>query len=115
MKFFDMHSEVCNQRAMEERILGSLPQRLIEIVAVAGGRGSGTPPTAALNAMRCPRSHSTSMALMRSRAIAVKAQRGSFAQYEHAHGLRLIGEFFWLQGRRRGTGRVFDPVGVEEG
>ena len=30
-----------------------------------------------------------------------EAQGLSFAQYEHAHRLRLIGEFFWLQGRRR--------------
>src|SRR3984893_1690993 len=54
MNFFDMNSEVCNLRAEEERILASFTRRLIEIAAVAGGRGSGTSPTAALNAMRLP-------------------------------------------------------------
>ena len=55
------------------------------------------------------------VAWTQSRPIADEAQRVSFAQYEHAHGLRLIGEFFWLQGRSRGTERVFDPVDIEEG
>ncbi|HEY4847511.1 MAG TPA: helix-turn-helix transcriptional regulator [Methylocella sp.] len=54
MNFFDMNSEVCNLRAEEERILASFTRRLIEIAAVAGTRGSGTSPTAALNAMRLP-------------------------------------------------------------
>jgi DNA-binding CsgD family transcriptional regulator len=54
MNFFDMNSEVCNLRAEEERILASFTRRLIEIAAVAGARGSGTSPTAALNALRLP-------------------------------------------------------------
>jgi DNA-binding CsgD family transcriptional regulator len=54
MNFFYMNSEVCNLRAEEERILASFTGRLIEIAAVAGGRGSGTSPAAALNAMRLP-------------------------------------------------------------
>jgi DNA-binding CsgD family transcriptional regulator len=54
MNFLDMHSEVCSLRAEEERILASFTQRLIETAAVAGGRGSGASPTAALNAMRLP-------------------------------------------------------------
>ncbi|HUI22632.1 MAG TPA: hypothetical protein VLZ74_16555 [Methylocella sp.] len=41
-------------RGEEERILASFTRRLIEIAAVAVGRGSGTSPTAALNAMRLP-------------------------------------------------------------
>jgi DNA-binding CsgD family transcriptional regulator len=49
-----MNSEVCDLRAEEERILASFTRRLIEIAAVAGARGSGTSPTAALNAMRLP-------------------------------------------------------------
>src|SRR3984893_6464671 len=53
MNFF-MNAEVCNLRAEEERILASFTRRLIEIAAVAGTRGSGTSPTAALNAMRLP-------------------------------------------------------------
>ena len=36
----------------EERILASFTRRLIEIATVAGARGSGNSPTAALNAMR---------------------------------------------------------------
>jgi DNA-binding CsgD family transcriptional regulator len=54
MNFFDMNSEVGNLCAEEERILASFTQRLIEIAAVAGARGSGASPTAALNAMRLP-------------------------------------------------------------
>jgi len=47
-----LNSEACQSE--EERILASFTRRLIEIAAVAGGRGSGTSPTAALNAMRLP-------------------------------------------------------------
>jgi DNA-binding CsgD family transcriptional regulator len=54
MILFDTNSEIGNLRAEDERILGSFTQRLIEIAAVAGTRGSGTSPTAALNAMRLP-------------------------------------------------------------
>jgi DNA-binding CsgD family transcriptional regulator len=54
MIFFDTNSEIGNLHAEEERILASFTQRLIEIAAVAGARGSGTYPTAALNAMRLP-------------------------------------------------------------
>ncbi len=54
MNFFDMNSEVGNLRAEEERILASFTRRLIGIAAVAGARGSGTSPAAALNAMRLP-------------------------------------------------------------
>jgi DNA-binding CsgD family transcriptional regulator len=54
MIILDTDSEVSNLRAEEERILASFTQRLIEIAAVAGARGSGTSPTAALNAMRLP-------------------------------------------------------------
>jgi DNA-binding CsgD family transcriptional regulator len=54
MNFFDMNLEVCNLRAEEERILASCTRRLIEIAAVAGARGPGTSPTAALNAMYLP-------------------------------------------------------------
>ena len=45
----------------------------------------------------------------------IKRKECSFAQYEHAHRLRLISEFFRLQDRHRGTACVFDTVGVEEG
>jgi hypothetical protein len=54
MTIFSLDSEVCQLHAEEERILASFTQRLIEIAAVAGVRGSGTSPTAALNAMRLP-------------------------------------------------------------
>src|ERR1035438_2747631 len=54
MIFFDTNSEIGNLHAEEERILASFTQRLIEIAAVAGARGSGTSSTAALNAMRLP-------------------------------------------------------------
>ena len=54
MSFFDVNSEVDNLGAEEERILASFTRRLIEIAAVAGARGSGTSPAAALNAMRLP-------------------------------------------------------------
>jgi DNA-binding CsgD family transcriptional regulator len=49
-----LKSEACQLHAEEERILASFTRRLIEIAAVAGGRGSGTSPAAALNAMRLP-------------------------------------------------------------
>jgi DNA-binding CsgD family transcriptional regulator len=50
----DMNSEVCNLRAEEERILASFTKRLIEIAGVAGGHGSASAPTAALDVMRLP-------------------------------------------------------------
>ena len=52
MTILDVSSEVGSLRAEEECILASFTQRLIEIAAVSGARGSGTSPTAALNAMR---------------------------------------------------------------
>ena len=54
MTFFDVNSEADNLGAEEERILASFTRRLIEVAEVAGARGSGTSPTAALNAMRLP-------------------------------------------------------------
>jgi DNA-binding CsgD family transcriptional regulator len=54
MAIIDTNSEICDLRAEEERILASFTQRLIEIAAVSGARGSGSSPTAALNAMRLP-------------------------------------------------------------
>ena len=54
MTSFGLNSEVCQLHAREERILVSFTGRLIEISSVAGARGSGTSPTAALNAMRLP-------------------------------------------------------------
>jgi DNA-binding CsgD family transcriptional regulator len=54
MTVLEMNSEICDLRAEEERILASFTQRLIEIAAVSGARGSGASPTAALNAMRLP-------------------------------------------------------------
>src|SRR5476651_1531553 len=54
MDYSEINSEGCNLRAEEERILATFTRRLIEIAAVAGARGSGTSPTAALNAMRLP-------------------------------------------------------------
>jgi len=54
MSFFDVNSEADNLGAEEERILASFTRRLIEMAAVAGARGSGTSPAAALNAMRLP-------------------------------------------------------------
>jgi DNA-binding CsgD family transcriptional regulator len=54
MNFFDVNSEVDNLGAEEERFLASFTWCLIEIVAVAAARGSGTSPTAALNALRLP-------------------------------------------------------------
>jgi len=54
MAILDVSSEVGSLRAEEERILASFTQRLIEIASVAGAPGSGTSPTAALNAMRLP-------------------------------------------------------------
>jgi DNA-binding CsgD family transcriptional regulator len=50
----DMNLDVCQISAEEERILASFTGRLIEIAAVARARGSGSSPTAALNAMRLP-------------------------------------------------------------
>jgi len=49
-----VNSDVCQLRAEEERILASFTGRLIEIASVAGAQGSGTSPTAALNAMQLP-------------------------------------------------------------
>jgi DNA-binding CsgD family transcriptional regulator len=54
MDFFDTDSEIYKLRAEEERILASFTRSIIEIAGVAGARGSGTSPTAALNAMRRP-------------------------------------------------------------
>ncbi len=54
MTIIDTNSEICDLRAEEERILASFTQRLIEIAAVSGARGSGSSPTAALNAMQLP-------------------------------------------------------------
>jgi hypothetical protein len=54
MTILDTNTEICNLRAEEERILASFTRRLIEIATVAGTRGSGTSPTAALNAMHLP-------------------------------------------------------------
>ncbi len=54
MNFFDMNPEADNLGAEEERILASFTRRLIEMAAVAGARGSGPSPAAALNAMRLP-------------------------------------------------------------
>jgi DNA-binding CsgD family transcriptional regulator len=54
MTFFDVNSEADNLGAEEERILASFTRRLIEMAAVAGARGSGASPAAALNAMRLP-------------------------------------------------------------
>jgi len=54
MSILDVCLEVCRLRAEEERILASFTGRLIEIPSVAGAPGSGTSPTAALNAMRLP-------------------------------------------------------------
>ena len=54
MTILDIVSEVGSLRAEEECILASFTGRLIEIATVAGERGSGTSPTAALNAMHLP-------------------------------------------------------------
>ena len=54
MTILDIGSEVGSLRAEEECILASFTGRLIEIATVAGERGSGTSPTAALNAMHLP-------------------------------------------------------------
>ncbi len=54
MTILAMNSDVCQLRAEEERILASFTRRLIEFASVAGAPGSGTSPTAALNAMRLP-------------------------------------------------------------
>ena len=52
MTILEVNSDVCQLRAEEERILASFTGRLIEIASVAGAPGSGTSPTAVLNAMR---------------------------------------------------------------
>ena len=54
MTILDVCLEVGSLRAEEEGILASFTGRVIEIAAGAGRRGSGTSPTAALNAMRLP-------------------------------------------------------------
>jgi DNA-binding CsgD family transcriptional regulator len=54
MTILEVNSDVCQLRAEEERILASFTGRLIEIASVAGAPGSGTSPTAVLNAMRLP-------------------------------------------------------------
>jgi hypothetical protein len=54
MNFFVMTSEIYKLRAKEERVLASFTRSMIEITAVAGARGPGTSPTAALDAMRLP-------------------------------------------------------------
>ena len=54
MTILEVNSDVCQLRAEEERILASFTGRLIEIATIAGARGSGTSPTAALDAMHLP-------------------------------------------------------------
>ncbi len=54
MTILDVCSVVGSLRAEEKRILASFTGRVIEIAASAGGRGSDTSLTAALNAMRLP-------------------------------------------------------------
>jgi DNA-binding CsgD family transcriptional regulator len=54
MTMFGLNSDDCQLHTEEERILANFTRRLIEIAAVSGARGSGTSPTAALNAMRLP-------------------------------------------------------------
>jgi hypothetical protein len=54
MAMLNMSSDVCQFPNEEESILASFTQRLIEIAAVSGARGSDTSPTAVLNAMRLP-------------------------------------------------------------
>ena len=54
MTILDTNTEACDLRAEEEHILASFTRRLIEIATVAGARGTSSPPTAALNAMRLP-------------------------------------------------------------
>jgi DNA-binding CsgD family transcriptional regulator len=54
MTILDVCSEVGSLRVEEECILASFTGRLIEIASAAGASGSGTSPTAALNAMRLP-------------------------------------------------------------
>lgn len=50
----DLHSDLSPFREEEECILGSFTRRMIEIVAIAGTRGTGTSATNALNTMRVP-------------------------------------------------------------
>jgi DNA-binding CsgD family transcriptional regulator len=54
MNFFGTDSEIYKLRAKEERALASFTRSIIELAAAAGAHGSGTSPTAALNAMRRP-------------------------------------------------------------
>ena len=54
MTTFDMNSEACDLPDEAERLLASFTQRLVEIAAVSGARGSDTSPTSVLNAMRLP-------------------------------------------------------------
>jgi DNA-binding CsgD family transcriptional regulator len=54
MTILDENSEVSYLRAEEERILASFTRRLMEIAAIPGALGTGSSPTAALNAMRLP-------------------------------------------------------------
>jgi hypothetical protein len=54
MTILAMNSEISDLRAEEECILASFTRRLIEIAAVSGALGTGSSPTAALNAMRLP-------------------------------------------------------------
>ena len=54
MTILDTNSEVSHLCAEEERILANFTRRLIEIASVAGAPGSGTSPTAVINAMRLP-------------------------------------------------------------
>jgi DNA-binding CsgD family transcriptional regulator len=54
MTMLGMSSDVCQLPVEEEPIFASFIRRLIEITTVAGARGAGSSPTAALNAMRVP-------------------------------------------------------------
>ena len=54
MTMLGMSSDVCQLPVEEEPIFASFIRRLIEIATVAGARGAGSSPTAALNAMRLP-------------------------------------------------------------
>jgi DNA-binding CsgD family transcriptional regulator len=54
MTMLGMSSDVCQLPVEEEPIFASFIRRLIEIATIAGARGAGSSPTAALNAMRVP-------------------------------------------------------------
>jgi hypothetical protein len=54
MTILETNAGACDLQTEGEHILASFTRRLIEIATVAGARGSGTSPTAALNAMRLP-------------------------------------------------------------